>query len=162
MPLLLDLLGFDEEVRNSAQYIEKMVEEDVGSQEIYETLRDAGLGKRKQTVLEAIRAVRGKVISRPYVSSLGLDNLPDPARFGKAIFPQSKRYSYRVKLSGINDLEEEPDTQYISIVTDKVITKREAINTAYDYMEIGGSVYNFTPKSAVVDQITVSPEEQAA
>jgi hypothetical protein len=162
MPFLLELLGFNEEVRLSAAYIEKMVAEGEGSQAIYEALVQGGLGKRKQTILEAIRQTRNIQLTRPYVSSVGLDNLPNPARFGVAIFPQSKRYSYRVRLEGINELEEEADTQYISVATDKVITKREAIQTALYYVDNQGAVYNFTPKSAVVEQITTSPDSLAA
>ena len=162
MASLFDMLGFNEDVRNSFQYIESMVGEGIGAQEIYETLQSAGLGRRKQTVLNAIRAARNITLTRPYISSVGLDDMPNASRFAKAVFPQSKKYSYRVKISGIDDLNEEPDEQYISVVTDKVITKREAINTAYFYIEERGAIYSFTPKSAVVDQVTVSPDIQAA
>lgn len=162
MPGILELLGFNEEVRNTAQFIESMVQGGVGSTEIYNTLVQAGLGKRKQTVLQTIRQVRNIQSKRSYVNSLGLDYLPNPERFARAIFPQSKKYAYIVRLEGVNEDTEKPDNQYISIVSDKVITKREAIQTALHYIENPGAQYNFTPKNAVVENITLSPDSVAA
>jgi hypothetical protein len=158
MPDFFELLGFDEDVRHTFQYIQSMVDEGIGAQEVYETLVKSGYGKRKQTVLNAYRAARNISLTKPYISSVGNDNLPNPARFGKSIFPQSKKYSYRVRIRGIDELNEEEGEQFINIATDKVITKQQAINTAYFYIDERGEKYGFTPKSAVVTQVTVSPD----
>jgi hypothetical protein len=157
MALVTDLLEFFGEEKSTVAYIQKGLELGLSANKIQEALGIAGLGIRRTKLLDIVRQITGIQSTRSYVKSLGNNYLPDPTRLKAAVLPISKNYSYLVEIRGIDNTTDEESIQHISIVTDSLISKQEAINTAYYYLDSQPDIYSLTPKSASVTSIVTRP-----
>jgi len=140
-----------------ASFIKDMVEEGNPANKILADLKEAGVKIRRSTGLELIRKAKGIVKSRPYVASVNYDKYPDPDRLPTAEFDISGEYGYHVKMTGRNRLTGEKFVRHTTISTNRLLTKREAVEAAMDYIAEAEEDYPFEFTAITVTDIVTHP-----
>lgn len=140
-----------------AAFVEPFIEDGVSSNEMIRQAQAAGLSIRRTNALDLIRQIKDITSTKDYVSSLNYNDLPNPNRLAKSVFSLSKQYSYTVQVNGYNNITSELDSQHISVTSDKLISKQDAIDTAMNYIDSQPDVYGLSPTGATVTNIRQSP-----
>ena len=71
-------------------------------------------------------------LNKSYVNNLASDVFPDINRIGLSLGKQLKQFSYTVQVTGIDRYSNQPRTQHIQVISDQLLTKQQAIDTAVD------------------------------
>jgi len=151
MPGLFDLGKLSSIVLGA---IEKGVALGESGSSILEGLKEIGEGVRRSDFFAAVNAVKGLAeVSRPYISSLTLNALPNIERIPKSLTKMLTNFSYKVELTGFNKLTGALESTYANIITQKVLTKQQAIDTAVDYVETNPERYNIEDASGKVTDV---------
>lgn len=94
---------FPENLRVGFSFIVHGVREGISSNRIIETLKTAGLGARRQTVLDVIRAVKEDLRAFQDVSRIQPRILPTLARIPDARTDIRRTFSYRFHIDELQD-----------------------------------------------------------
>lgn len=143
--------------RLALPFVSQGVAAGLKSADIISALSSAGLTFRRTDMLSLIRTVAGTPAQRSYTSSLRGGFLPNPARFQEAATFTQGRYSYLVRLTGTHPLTGETTSRYISITSNSVITKNDAVQSAMEATMESPTLYSIYPEQGAVETIVRSP-----
>lgn len=120
----------------------------LSANEIIRQVRAAGFKVRRQAALKVIGQLKQQVTFRAYVQQLGPNALPVNRYLSMSTYARPTRYQYFVQLDGVDANTGETRTQFVTVVSDRRMSKSEAEFNAvfmaeqsqnYDYTEITGS-----------------------
>jgi len=83
--------------------------------------------------------------------------LPNPSRIPQAATITKRKYSYVVRARGTNSITGEPMTQHVTITSDDLISKAEALDHAGEAIAGNPQQYNLSFEEAVVTEIKINP-----
>lgn len=128
MPNILDILKSE---NPAVQLIQSLVTSTLPASTILQQVRDNGLGIRTQTAYQVINYLRDVTIpSRSYISSVNLNAYPTISRLPLSLTKQLRNFAYEVKLTGFSNLSGQLQDKYITISTNQLLTKQQAIDAA--------------------------------
>jgi hypothetical protein len=125
---LIELLTFA--ARIALPTITGLVEAGMSANKIINTLQAAGLGVRRQVVLDIVGALRENFSAARQFRLLLNTTIPDPSKFGVALTNLIRNYSYKVRVSG--GYESFPP--FITISSNEVLNKDQIMGTADAYL----------------------------
>ena len=111
--------------RRASPLIRRAVREGVSSRQLTQILRDAGLGIRRQTLLDLMRHESERILTGPVLSALRLDRMPNPMRLPPALTKIRRAYSFTVRVRGEEFGTGIKMEQFVTITTDKLLTRGE-------------------------------------
>ena len=129
------LLGLSLRARRASPIIRRAVREGVSSRQLTKILRDAGLGIRRQTLLDLMRKETERALMGPVLSALRLDRMPNPMRLPPALTKIRRAYSFTVRVRGTEFESGISMEQFVTITTDKLLTRGEIESLANLVME---------------------------
>ena len=146
MSILLDLLGPVE--RLALPYVVSMVAKEYSANRIIRELKVMGFkgrvshlvslkgvmqpihGIRRKVFLKLVRRVKGSFEAGRYVQSLRKNVLPNPDNIPEAVFKIKRNYSYKIHIRGFNLATGINEDRYLSLATNILISKNDAISAA--------------------------------
>ena len=127
--------------RKAYPIIQRGVAEGLSSRALQSVLANAGLGIRRQTLLDVMRAEQGMVTKSSQLQSLGMDRTPNPDRLPEALTKQRRQYSFRVQVGTYYDVNGEESAAYVSVATDSLLTRAQIEEKALAALEESDSQY---------------------
>lgn len=122
--------------------IERGVKAGQSGESILTGLKEIGEGIRRADFYAAVNAVKGlETTSRPYISSLTMNAYPNISRIPKSLTKMLANFSYKVELTGFDKATGELKTTYVNVITQRVLTKQQAIDQAVNYTETNSERY---------------------
>ena len=116
-------------------FLQEAYEAGKGFTESLNALRAGGLGIAEANARTIYDYLSGPLYeSNKYISNLGLESLPTIGKLAPSITPTLRNFSYTVKFNGTTTATNERAEQYITVSTNTLLTKQEAIDTAAAYM----------------------------
>lgn len=88
-------------------------------------LRDQGLGIRRQSLLDIIRAERGIETASSQLRTMRRDLTPDPRRLPDALTKLRRPFSFSVKIRGFDLSTGEDITRFVNVALDTPLTRAE-------------------------------------
>ncbi len=128
--------------RRAAPIIESAVGRGLSRKATQAILKASGMSFRRQEFLDVFRYFdTGQILARQW-KNLRKDFYPNPDRMRESINPLRKKYSYKVRRDILNAEEGEPTKDYITVVSDRLLTPDEAETIAEEYTEQGDRYAN--------------------
>lgn len=132
-PPLLFTLG----KRASAAFpiIQRGVREGISANSIQTILRASGMGIRRQTLLDIVRAERNIISAGKNLQNIRLGFVPDPRRLPEALTKISRSFNFVVRITGTDTSTGSTFIQNISVALDKPLTRSRLEAIAVDFIE---------------------------
>ena len=111
--------------RRAWPIIQRGVREGISSRALTGVLQRAGLGIRRQTLLDIMRLAEGEFAIAPVLSALGLDRRPNPLRLPPAITKIRRAFSFTVRVLGADSDTGLEIEQFVTVSTDTLLTRGE-------------------------------------
>lgn len=134
--------------------LKSLAETDLSATAIIEKLKGSEGAIRRTTGLQAIRAFRDIVETRPYLKSVGYDKKLNPARIPRALGDQLRRYSYEIKFTVRAEDSDELSTLYRNFSTNELMTKQDVVDQWLEAFNEGAQSYNYDVEDYEVSAIT--------
>ena len=119
------LLGLSSRARRASPIIRRGVREGVSSRALTGILQRAGLGIRRQTLLDIMRLVEGEAAIGPVLSALGINRRPNPLRLPPALTKIRRAFSFTVRVSGLDVDTGVSSERFVTVTTDTLLTRGE-------------------------------------
>ena len=120
--------------RQAYPIIQRGVSQGLSANVLQTTLSAAGLGIRRQTLLDTIRAIRGVEAAGTRLRNLRLDRVPDPRRMPEALTTLRRSFSFRVQLRGVEIDTGNPFTRHVTVALDSPRTRAEIERIAEQFV----------------------------
>ena len=135
------LLRLSSRARRASPMIRRGVREGVSSRQLTSILQKAGLGIRRQTLLDLMRLYGEEAAIGPVLSALGIGRRPNPFRLPPALTKIRRAYSFTVRIH-----ETELDTgitsdRFVTVTTDTLLTRGEIEALADQAIEVDHNRY---------------------
>lgn len=154
MASIQDLIDANGEV---VMFIKSLINTPASAASILNSLRAGGLGIRTQTGYQLINYLRETLVpASSYIQTLGADKLPNVNKLATSVTNQLRNFAYVVKFTGKNTITGETTDNYITVSTNALLSKQQAIDTATAYAEGSGQSGNFEVDTAEVATVTVN------
>ncbi len=111
--------------RRASPMIRRGVREGVSSRQLMGILQKAGLGIRRQTLLDIMRLMEGEAAIGPVLSALGINRMPNPLRLPPALTKIRRAFSFTVRVRGSVETTGEPIERFVTVTTDTLLTRGE-------------------------------------
>jgi hypothetical protein len=138
-PSFLDTLSHS--ARQAYPIIQRGVREGLSSRSISEALSNAGLGLRRQTLLDVMRLESGIQSAGRNLQFISPNNRPDPSRLPSALTRLRRLYSFTVQVTGTLTATGQTAIQHITVTSDSLMTRAEIEQAAQDAAEEGVDKY---------------------
>ena len=99
--------------------------EGVSSRSLTEILQKAGLGIRRQTLLDIMRLMEGEAAIGPVLSALGINRRPNPLRLPPALTKIRRAFSFTVRVLGVDVDTGATSESFVTVTTDTLLTRGE-------------------------------------
>ena len=119
------LLGLSDRARRASPIIRRGVREGIGSRALTGILQRAGLGIRRQTLLDIMRLMEGEAAIGPVLSALGLNRRPNPLRLPPALTKIRRAFSFTVRIRGVDVDTGALSERFVTVTTDTLLTRGE-------------------------------------
>ena len=119
------LLGLSPRARRASPIIRRGVREGVSSRALTGILQRAGLGIRRQTLLDIMRLVEGEAAIGPVLSALGLNRRPNPLRLPPALTKIRRAFSFTVRALGTDVDTGASIEKFVTVTSDTLLTRGE-------------------------------------
>ncbi len=143
----LGLTGLDAEKVN---FIYSGVMRGLSGNSIQSALKLSPLGgMRRATIQKVVRHIKGIKRASRYVKSVNYDKTLNPAKMSKSPYQHERNYNYIIKVTGKSDLTGARTEQNITITSDRLLTKAEALNYVdvdFPESESGEGITDYTAK----------------
>lgn len=136
-------------------FISRGVAEGMSSEAIIKALRETGLSYRRQDMLADIRSVREGAKVREEFRTMTPDTPVDPDRYAMWEWNIKEPYLYQVALSVTDRQTGKTELQYYGVLSDRVLTRREAEEIATSAMAAMLEAYNKEVKRGVLSNVFV-------
>ena len=123
-------------------FIEHGVAQGISTTALQQSLSSAGIGVRRQDLLDAIRAVKGAEAAADVLKSIRSDFRPNPDRLPFAVTRQLREFSFRVRVTGYDVNAGAETNRYFNISTDTNMSRDEIEEVALGY---SADEENYTP-----------------
>ena len=134
-------LSLSASARRALPFIERSVRTGVSSTALQSALSARGMGVRRTDLLDAIRHVRGVERRSNALASVRKDRKPDPTRIAIARTNIRRSFSFVVRVRGFDMVSGELTERFVTITSDKVLSRQEIEDAAQDMFEEGVSNY---------------------
>ncbi len=145
------LLGLSPRARRASPIIRRGVREGISSRALTGILQRAGLGIRRQTLLDIMRLVEGEAAIGPVLSALGLNRRPNPLRLPPALTKIRRAFSFTVRALGVDVETGVSREQFVTVTSDTLLTRGEiealaeqAIETDRDRYQLRETQFQLT------------------
>ena len=136
------LLRQSSRARRASPMILRGVREGISSRQLMGVLQKAGLGIRRQVLLDLMRLYGDEVAIGPVLSALGINRFPNPMRLPPALTKIRRAYSFTVRVRGA-ELDTGLETeQFVTVTSDTLLTRGEIEALADQAIEADRSRYN--------------------
>jgi hypothetical protein len=122
--------------------IRRGVREGVSSRQLTSILQKAGLGIRRQTLLDLMRLYEGEAAIGPVLSALGVNRFPNPMRLPPALTKIRRAFSFTVRVRGSVEDTGAPTEQFVTVTSDTLLTRGEIEALADQAIEADRGRYN--------------------
>lgn len=119
------LLGLSSRARRASPLIRRGVREGISSRQLTSILQKAGLGIRRQVLLDIMRLVGEEAAIGPVLSALGLNRRPNPLRLPPALTKIRRAFSFTVRVSGLDVETGVTRERFVTVTTDTLLTRGE-------------------------------------
>jgi len=119
---------------------------------IQSLLRSEGLGIRRQSLLDIIRAERGVAATSAPLQSMRRDFTPDPRRLPDALTKLRRAFSFSVKISGFDLSTGEAITRFVSVALDDPLTRSEIENIGLGFIEEDMERYGLAVTDVLIER----------
>lgn len=119
------LLKLAPRARRASPIIRRGVREGISSRALTGILQRAGLGIRRQTLLDLMRLYEGEAAIGPVLSALGLNRRPNPFRLPPALTKIRRAFSFTVRVRGADIDTGLVTEQFVTVTTDTLPTRGE-------------------------------------
>ncbi len=119
------LLGLSSRARRASPLIRRAVREGVSSRQLTGILQKAGLGIRRQTLLDIMRLMEGEAAIGPVLSALGLNRRPNPLRLPPALTKIRRAFSFTVRALGVDVETGVASERFVTVTSDTLLTRGE-------------------------------------
>jgi hypothetical protein len=147
VPLLDSLSAI---ARQAFPIIQRGVREGLSANALGRVLAEGGLGIRRQTLLDIVRAEKGVQVAGAALRFLRETAIPNPLRLPEALTTIRRLYSFMVEVRGIAGDTGERISQFITVTSNTLLTKREIQELALEAVERGGERYDFEPDESLL------------
>jgi hypothetical protein len=130
--------------RRASPIIRRGVREGVSSRELTRVLQQAGLGIRRQVLLDIMRAMSDEAAIGPVLSALGIGRMPNPLRLPPAITKIRRAFSFTVRVRGLETDTGLTAEQFVQVTTDTLLTRGEIEALAQQAIETDLNRYKLT------------------
>lgn len=138
------LAGLSLRARRASPIIRRGVREGVSSRQLTSILQKAGLGIRRQTLLDIMRLVEGEAAIGPVLSALGINRRPNPLRLPPAITKIRRAFSFTVRVRGLETDTGAALEQFVTVTSDTLLTRGEIEALAEQAVERAVDRYNLS------------------
>ena len=121
-PFIATLTG---RARAAYPIIQSGVAQNLSANAIEVSLRAAGVGIRRQTLLDMVRRIRGVETTGAQLQFVGLNRTPDPRRIPEALTKLRRAFSFRVRLRGTDIATGDPFERFVNVALDHPLTRAE-------------------------------------
>ena len=129
------LSGLSLRARRASPIIRRGVREGVSSRALTGILQRAGLGIRRQTLLDIMRLAEGEAAIGPVLSALGVNRRPNPLRLPPALTKIRRAFSFTVRVSGLDVDTGASAERFVTVTTDTLLTRGEIETLASQAIE---------------------------
>ncbi len=119
---------------------------------IQSLLRSEGLGIRRQSLLDIIRAERGIETASSRLRAMRRDFTPDPRRLPDALTKLRRAFSFQVKIRGFDLSTGEDITRFVSVALDDPLTRAEIENIGLGFIEDDMERYGLAVTDVILDR----------
>lgn len=120
--------------RQAYPIIQRGVSEGLSARAIQTTLSSAGLGIRRQTLLDTVRRIKDVEGRGQRLRFIRSDRTPDPRRLPEALTTLRRSFSFRVELRGVDFGTGDPFTRFVTVALDKPLTRQEIERKAEQFI----------------------------
>lgn len=135
------LLGLSARARQASPIIRRGVREGISSRALTGILQRAGLGIRRQTLLDIMRLMEGEAAIGPVLSALGLNRRPNPLRLPPALTKIRRAFSFTVRVQGVDVDTGAFSESFVTVTTDTLLTRGEIEALAEQAIETDSDRY---------------------
>ena len=144
------LLKLSPRARRASPLIRRGVREGVSSRQMTRILQKAGLGIRRQTLLDIMRLMEGEAAIGPVLSALGINRLPNPMRLPPALTKIRRAFSFTVRVRGLDVESGISSERFVTVTTDTLLTRGELEALAQEAIETDLNRYQLTVSAALL------------
>ena len=119
---------------------------------IQNLLRSEGLGIRRQSLLDIIRAERGIEVASSQLRTMRRDFTPDPRRLPDALTKLRRPFSFQVKIRGFDLSTGEDITRFVNVSLDNPLTRAEIENIGLGFIEEDMERYGLAVTDVIIDR----------
>ncbi len=141
------LAGLSARARRASPMIRRGVREGISSRQLTSILQKAGLGIRRQTLLDIMRLMEGEAAIAPVLSALGINSFPNPLRLPPALTKIRRAFSFTVRASGLDADTGAAAEQFVTVTSDTLLTRGEIEALAEQAIESGRDRYKIIQSS---------------
>ena len=135
------LLRQSARARRASPMIQRGVREGISSRQLMGVLQKAGLGIRRQVLLDLMRLYGDEVAIGPVLSALGLNRRHNPFRLPPALTKIRRAYSFTARVRGSEVDTGTVTEQFVTVTTDTLLTRGEIEELAGQAIEAGQDRY---------------------
>ncbi len=151
---LIDELGIKALDNLKVSFIRSGIAKGLSANKILNRLKLSPLGgMQRSNFLKVVRHIKRIKQTRPYVDSVNLGKKIDFSRLAPSEYGHEKKYNFVVKLKGISKMTGENAEEWMTISTDREITKADAIFEAGVFFGSGKYGLQEDSISAMVDEV---------
>lgn len=147
------ILGFSDEARALFTTFKRAAREGVSADSVYRFIKEQGTDIALSEVREIVGRLRFYQDVKRYIDELNPTTLPQRQFIPISGSNMIKRYRYTMSLLGRNTDSDELEERTVSLTTDTLLTKAEAIERMLDAPSVGDSRELFVTDDARVDFI---------
>lgn len=118
---LLDLLV--PSARVALPFVRSMVEKGLTTTAIQQALRPLGVPVRRTDLLALVRGIKDEALARPYIASVRDNLLIDPMRLGAPLTSTLRKFSFQVRLDGLDPDTGEKTSFHVTISSSRNLLK---------------------------------------
>lgn len=144
------LASLSRTARMAYPIVQKGIAEGQSSREITRVLQDAGLGIRRQALLELIRLEKDVQVRGSQLRYMRPDAIPNPARLPEALTRLRRPFSFTVEVRGTRADTGEPWKQHVTITTDRLLSRGTLEDMGLEAAERGSDRYAMRPETSVL------------
>ena len=139
--------------------IQRGVREGLSANRLAEVLKSQGLGLRRESLLDIVRAERGVVESSDRLRFLNQNARPNPAHLKEALTKTRRNYTFTVELRGTNKLTGASMIQHVTVATDRLLTRSEIESAGERLGQRGSDRYGIDIDTAILTRGTKAGAE---
>lgn len=122
--------GMGQAARNALPIIRSGINQGLGADNLFQRLRTRFPGLRRHEVRTIARAQRVIQAAAADLRFVNRNLRPDPSRLSPALTTLRRQFSFRVRVRGVDITTGEIRDSFVTITTDKVLTRGEIEDTA--------------------------------